>query len=84
MTHLEKIEIVEKYLEEKGMSKSDLVQNIEGISKRYGLNVLSPNFARKTPAWLNGVVYMIVCTSHDAQTIRNKMKKFLELQKHWL
>lgn len=59
LTHSEKIEIIEAYLNKRGMTKTQLIEQIGGMSKGYGMNVLSPNFARDTPTWINSLVFAI-------------------------
>ena len=59
LTHIEKIEIIEAYLDKRGMTKTQLIEEIGGISKGYGKNALSPNFSRDTPAWINSLVFAI-------------------------
>ena len=59
MTHRQKIELITSYLDQRGMTKVDLIKAIGSISLQYGKNSLSPSLKRSTPIWVDVLVYMI-------------------------
>ena len=75
-THREKTEKLKNYMQLANVSKKDLAENL-GYASSYISNVLSPNFARQTPRWIDALIMMFELMFERKN---HKTKDFLGVQ----